>query len=546
MLPRVFIPFSRERETRIPMNTTTFDVAIIGGGLAGSLLARQLRMASPSLTIGLFEKQADTSYKVGESTVEIATNYFLRRVNLSAYLYEHQTPKNGLRFFFDGEDKNIALWDMSEIGGLSFPYHPAFQIDRARMEADLLKMNLNHDIQVFREARVENLAIGTSRDRNARHTFDVETKDQNFQGKARWLIDASGRSSILAKHLQLRVHEADHHLGAVWGRFRNVTNIDSIGPDSFRKRIRYTSRRLATCHFCYSGYWIWFIPLGGGITSVGVVSDRSASWDDSFRKEGGFLRFLRTHHAVWSLLNNAELIDIGSLGHLAYGTKQYMSGEGWGMTGEAAVFTDPFYSPGSDFIALENDFLTDLILREQDGETSKRLEQLATLYNDYMRFRYEASMRLYRNLYPLLGSYSLLKLKWELDFPLYYHLWLSQYMQDLHLQEEFLRTQLSEQDLILNALSNFSALFIQLDQHLRATGDYFALNQHQFANAIQDIDWIEQIGNPIGLHQELKRLNQIFNSSRHSALSLFRPDVNSDTETSPLSLSQFLTPHSLV
>ncbi len=528
------------------MNTSTFDVAIIGGGLAGSLLARQLRMASPTLAIGLFEKQADTSYKVGESTVEIATNYFLRRVNLSAYLYEHQTPKNGLRFFFDGEDKNTDLSNMSEIGGLSFPYHPAFQIDRARMEADLLGMNLENDIQVFREARVENLAIGASHNSGARHSFDVQTQEGQFQGHARWLIDASGRSSLLAKHLQIRTLESDHHLGAVWGRFRNVTNIDSVGPDSFRKRIHYTSRRLATCHFCYSGYWIWFIPLGGDITSVGVVSDRSAYWDDSIRKEEGFLTFLRTHHAVWSLLKDAELIDIGSLGHLAYGTKQYLSSQGWGLTGEAAVFTDPFYSPGSDFIALENDFLSNLILRDQQGETTERLEQLASLYNDYMCFRYEASMRLYRNLYPLLGSYPLLKLKWQLDFPLYYHLWLSQYMQDLHLQEDFLRTQLSEQDLILNALSNFSTLFIQLDQHIRANGEYFALNQNQFANAIQGIDWIEQIGTPMSLHQELKRLNQIFNSSRQSALSLFHSSVGHDSETSQLSLSQFLTPQSLV
>jgi len=529
------------------MNRVSFDVAIIGGGLAGSLLARQLRIAMPSLTIGVFEKRAETSYKVGESTVEIATNYFLRRLNLSAYLHEHQLPKNGLRFFFDDEEKSTDLWNMSEIGGVAFPYHPAFQIDRARMEADLLNMNQENGINVYREARVENIHLGTPSKSQTRHSFDVQqAHNQNFHGQARWIIDASGRSSLLARQLHLRLPESGHTLGSIWGRFRHVTNIDTVGPDTFRKRIRYTSRRLATCHFCYSGYWIWVIPLGEGVTSVGVVLDRSVHWEDTLRKEEGFLAFLRKHAAVWSLLKNAELIDIGSLGSLSYGTQQYLSSHGWGLTGEAAAFTDPFYSPGSDFIALENDFLTDLIQRDLQEESEERLQQIASLYNDYMCFRYEASMRLYRNLYSLLGSYPLLKLKWQLDFPLYYHLWLSQYMQDLHLQEDFLRTQLSEQDLILNALSNFSLLFTRLDTHMRANGTYFHSNQHQFTNALEGVNWVEQVGTPQGLHQELKRLNQIFNSSRQSALNLLPSRSDIEQIQPSLSLSQFLTPHPLV
>ncbi len=528
------------------MNIHSFDVAIIGGGLAGNLLARQLRLSFPHFTIGLFEKSAETSYKVGESTVEIATNYFLRRLQLSPYLYERQLPKNGLRFFFDSKEHNTPLPDMSEIGGVSFPYHPAFQIDRARMEDDLHQMNEANGVHVFREARVENIGLGRFPRHPFRHAFDVQSFHKCFEAHTRWLIDATGRSSLLARHLRLRILEPDHHLGAVWGRFRDVVNIDSIGPESFRQRVRYTSRRLATCHFCYPGYWIWFIPLAQGVMSVGVVADRSVYWEDSLRKEEGFLSFLRNHHGVWSMLQDAKLIDIGSFGHLAYGTKQYFSSEGWGLTGEAAVFTDPFYSPGTDFIALENDFLTDLIRREEEGASQEKLEDVANLYNQYMGFRYEASMRLYRNLYPLFGSYPLLKLKWQLDFPLYYHLWLSQYMQDRHLDIEFLRSQLSEQDLILNALSNFSSLFVQLTEHLKEQGEYFSSNRGHFTNALEGVDWLEEVGTPKSLHQELKRLSQIFNFSRQSALTLSMSDQASNDEKPFLPLSQFLTPHSLV
>ena len=181
--------------------------------------------------------------------------------------------------------------------------------------------------------------------------------------------------------------------------------------------------------------------------------DHSASWGQELRKKEGFLSFLADHQAVWSLLAQAELVDIGSYGQLAYSTQLYFSKDRWGLTGEAAVFTDPFYSPGSDFIALENDFLTDLISRDDQGTSPAQLGERAELYNQYMCFRYEASMLLYRDLYSLLGSFDLLRLKWQLDFALYYHVWLSQYMQDLHLNAEFLRRQLKERGLIFELLS---------------------------------------------------------------------------------------------
>ncbi|HJL21841.1 MAG TPA: tryptophan 7-halogenase, partial [Polyangiaceae bacterium LLY-WYZ-15_(1-7)] len=77
------------------------DVAILGGGLAGNLLARQLRREVPGASVALFEKSEERRYKVGESTVEIATNYLVRKQGLSTYIYKEHLPKNGLRYFFD-------------------------------------------------------------------------------------------------------------------------------------------------------------------------------------------------------------------------------------------------------------------------------------------------------------------------------------------------------------------------------------------------------------------------------------------------------------
>ncbi|MDH5428814.1 MAG: tryptophan 7-halogenase [Nitrospirota bacterium] len=512
-----------------------FDIAILGAGLAGNLLARQLKQTFPHLTVGLFEKHATTSFKVGESTVEITGDYLIRRLGLEHYLTDHHIVKNGLRFFFDQENHQAPLTEMSEIGGIEKPFFKAFQLDRSRLEADLLQMNQEDGVELHMGSRVFDIQLNSD---STSHKFSVETAKKNWNVECRWFIDASGRSSILAKQQNLRIPEADHTLAAVWGRFKNVTNLDTLGPEKFQQRVHGTSRQTSTTHFCYPGYWIWFIPISQDIVSVGVVMERTSAWKKTLRKADGFLDFLKQHHAAWSLLRESSLLDIGSFQHLTYGTKQFFSQHRWGLTGESAAFTDPFYSPGSDFIALENDLLTNLIRRdEEEGASAEHFKNLVDRSNAYMHFRYEASMRLYRNLYSLFGSYELLKLKWQLDFPSYYHIWLSEFMQDLHLNEEFLIEKVREQQPVLNALANFSHLFKKVEQHLHDTKSFYRGNLGNFTNAVEGVEWLEEVGQPQTPRQFFSRLHEIFNSCQEQANQL----LGTSETVKPLPLAHFLT-----
>jgi len=235
------------------MGRAELDVAILGGGFAGNLLARQLRRSAPDLSVGLFERSHERSYKVGESTVEIASNYLIRRQGLSRYLYEHQLPKNGLRYFFDGPGRDSELEDMSEVGTVNLPFHPAFQIDRARMETDLLDMNRADGVRVQTGVRVGGIEIGENGDA---HSFDASGDSGTTRYRARWLVDAAGRTGLVARTRNLRQREPIHHVGSVWGRFEGVADADSLGSEDFRSRVRHTHRELSTLHFCYPGYWI--------------------------------------------------------------------------------------------------------------------------------------------------------------------------------------------------------------------------------------------------------------------------------------------------
>jgi flavin-dependent dehydrogenase len=516
----------------------TLDVAIIGAGLAGSLLARQLRRRLPELRVGLFEKSPTTSFKVGESVVDLASNYMVRRLGLSNYLYSNQLPKNGLRFFFDTPDRSAELSDMSEIGTTCFPFHQSFQIDRARLEADLRELAREDGVELHLGARVQALGLSESGDGRATHRFAARTDDSLDEYRCRWLVDASGRTSLLARQQSLRLPEANHALAAGWARFRRVADLDTVGPDAFRQRIRHSSRMLSTVHFCYPGYWIWFIPLGRGVTSVGVVSESAGRAGDPFRTQDGLMEFLGRHRAVGDLLRGAELLDFWSYRQLAYGTRRYFSGDRWALTGEAAAFTDPFYSPGSDFIALENDLLTDLIARDHRGEPGEALRTLADLYSRYMAFRHEASMRVYRGLYPILGSYELFRVKWQLDIALYYHMWVAQYLRDRHLDPDFVREEVERADLVLNTLANFAELFQTMVDRFQASGRYHRLNLGQFADPLEGVDFVRDIADPTPRRLELKRQGEIFNRARRRALELLG-DAAAGVSRDPVPLSRF-------
>ena len=362
---------------RVDFPRMNFDVCILGGGLAGQLLARQLRRYVPALRIALFEKEAAATYKVGESTVEIASDYLVRKLGLSSHLYTRQLPKNGLRFFFDSPARDVALEEMSEIGGVRLRGRAAFQLDRIRLEADLRELNGDNGVALFAGHKVTGVALTDSGTSTQPHRVTVDNGDGERQVTCRWVVDATGRHSIIARAGNLRVREPIHHCMAVWGRFREVADLDDWGPKAFRERVRYTSRMLSTTHFSYPGYWIWFIPLGRGVTSVGVVIDRNFLRGRGLGTPRGFLEFLNEHRAVAELLTKAKLEAIGSLGRLAYNSTRYFSPARWGLTGEAAAFSDPLYSPGSDFIALANDFLTNLIEADFQGTSPDALARRA-------------------------------------------------------------------------------------------------------------------------------------------------------------------------
>jgi hypothetical protein len=89
----------------------------------------------------------------------------------------------------------------------------------------------------------------------------------------------------------------------------------------------------------------------------------------------------------------------------------------WGLTGDAGVFLDPFYSPGSDFIAIANGCNADLILRDLAGEP---IAERAEAFNEMYLEEFHRVLRNYTWQYELWGNPKVMSVKLGWDLLLYW------------------------------------------------------------------------------------------------------------------------------
>ncbi len=141
-----------------------YDVVVLGGGLAGLTLTKQLLMKRPQTRIAVVEKRTfpvpEATHKVGESSVEIGAHYFGEELGLKKHLTDHQLPKFGLRFFF--KDTLQTLAEGTEVGGSHFFSAPSYQIDRGRFENFLANTVTDMGATVLSGSRLQEVHFGSA------------------------------------------------------------------------------------------------------------------------------------------------------------------------------------------------------------------------------------------------------------------------------------------------------------------------------------------------------------------------------------------------
>jgi flavin-dependent dehydrogenase len=396
------------------------DVVIAGGGLAGLTLALQLKQSSPSLDILVVERRVHpvpvAAHKVGESTVEIGADYFANVLGLSHHLETAQLKKFGFRFFFS--DASSAVDRVTELGASRPLAVPSYQIDRGVFENFLGEEAARRGIAVAFGATVLDLTLAPSKADEHRIVFRAGGAMR--EARSRWLIDACGRAGLIKKKRELA--EANgHEANAVWFRIAERIAIDDWSDDpEWRARCTPQARWLSTNHLVGDGYWVWLIPLASGSHSVGIVADAALhplATMNTFAKAMDWLA-VRQPRLFEALDGKRDrLQDFAFLRRFSYGCRQLFSGERWAITGEAGLFLDPFYSPGSDFIAIANTYICELVARDRGG---RPIDAHAAIFDQIFHSFYESTLALYEGQYPIFGDAEALPAKVIWDYTYYW------------------------------------------------------------------------------------------------------------------------------
>ncbi|MBT9550020.1 MAG: FAD-dependent oxidoreductase [Hydrogenophaga sp.] len=437
------------------------DVVILGGGLAGLTLALQLKQRDPDIDVLVLERRAhpapEAAHKVGESSVEIGAHYFDKVLGLGDHLKNQQLRKFGFRFFFSEGRRDID--QVTEIGASRYLSVPSFQIDRGIFENFLAAEVQRRGIRLVEGGMVRQIELADGESApDAKHQVVYEHDGVSHTVGARWVVDACGRAGLLKRKLNLAELNG-HAAHAVWFRIKDRIHLDQWSDNTeWRERCDPQSRWLSTNHLVGAGYWVWLIPLASGSHSVGIVADPAIhplATMDTFDKAMTWLE--RYQPLVFDELDpKRELLqDFAFFKRFSYGCKQVFSADRWALTGEAGLFLDPFYSPGSDFIAISNTYITELVAMDRRGE---RLGARAQIFDQLFHSFYDSTMALYQDQYPLFGDPEVLPVKVIWDYTYYWGV-LAQFFFQNRLTDlsvlAALRTELAECQQLNVAVQNF-------------------------------------------------------------------------------------------
>jgi flavin-dependent dehydrogenase len=400
------------------------EVVIMGGGLAGLTLALQLKRQHPGIDVLVLERRAHpvphATHKVGESSVEIGAHYFDKVIGLGEHLRGTQLRKFGFRFFFSEGRRDID--QVLEIGASRSLTVPSYQIDRGIFENHLGDQARQAGVDFVDGAVIDRIDLAPDPDAPGamHHLAWRNAAGQRFEAQARWLVDACGRAGMLKRKLGLAEHNT-HQANAVWFRMADRIHVDEWSSDpAWQARCDPPARWRSTNHLVGEGYWVWLIPLASGSHSIGIVADPARHPLEDFNTFDKAMAWLQRYQPrLYDELDGrrGKLQDFAFFRKFSYGCKQVFSAQRWALTGDAGLFLDPFYSPGSDFIAIGNTYIADLIGRDRAGE---RFDLRAGVYDQIFHSFYDSTLALYQDQYGIFGDPEALPMKVIWDYTYYW------------------------------------------------------------------------------------------------------------------------------
>ncbi len=308
-----------------PVTNQVFDAIVIGGGPAGSTCA--YKMAVEGHSVLLLEKAKFPRFHIGESMVSYQTKLLEMMGVLDKIKEAEFVQKSGVEFF-TRQTNDLRRQDFNNMapGQILFAYH----FHRARFDKVLLDHAQDTGAQVLQQAEVKKLIFDGER----LVGVEYEYQGHRHQAKASYVVDASGRAGLIAKHFHLRKMNDKLQNVAVFQHYKNVVKENNPG--------------LVEGDFLLSSHedgWVWGIPIETDMFSIGTVMSLSLLKENDPQKifDTHCSRSPRIMKAIEGAIPvyDKPKIELDYCYH-----SEQLAGPGYFIVGDAACFVDPLFSGG--------------------------------------------------------------------------------------------------------------------------------------------------------------------------------------------------------
>ena len=342
------------------------DVLVVGGGPGGSTVSTLLGKRGWRVT--MLERDRHPRFHIGESLLPANMPIFEDRGALEKL---RALGRLKLGADFPRDDGSYYTFRFDRALGDTRPY--AFQVKRDEMDRMLFENARENGVDARELVKVEHVAFDADG-----VTAQIDAQGAKSVLRARYLVDASGRDTFLGKQLKLVKRSDQHQSAAMFAHYEGI----GYNPDDPEGNIISVNR--------FAHGWAWFIPLPGGITSVGCVckpgylKTRQGATNDDFMAK----TLAIVPGADRRIANARRVSPVRFTGNYSYACSE-MAGHRWILIGDAWAFLDPVFSSGvflSMYSAQKASEVVDGVLREPVRETALQRRYAKHLRRGYARF----------------------------------------------------------------------------------------------------------------------------------------------------------------
>ena len=315
------------------MRADETDIAVIGGGPAGSSVATLLRQQGYRVT--LLERERFPRPHVGESMLPgvlfaLGKTGALERVEKAGF-----TKKYGATYIW-GRGRDPWTIRFSEVPqDRTF----TFQCDREVFDKLLLDHARDEGVDVREGHQITRAHMTDGRVSGLAYTND---DGESGEIQARMCVDASGQWSVLGRQFRLREHNHNLRHVALFGHYHGgPTTLPDVLDD-----MEPTDAGNVYVVAVDDG-WLWHIPLAGGLRSIGLVTDpeRIRGMTRTERRKY-WQRQIESCEEYGELLEGGRWAgDFDIVSDWSFICKQF-HGPGYLLVGDAACFVDPILASG--------------------------------------------------------------------------------------------------------------------------------------------------------------------------------------------------------